>query len=146
MRYLYLFVLLILASCTKEDIRRNPYIFPVQFSISINTNLPKYTGLSTPPKAVFISQEGSGIKGIILVAISPGNYKAWEASDPNHLPSECKKTIQIQGLTAVCECSNESITYSLITGEVISGQSNKPLFPLVEYRVTVTGSVLTIYN
>lgn len=142
-----LFLVLLLVSCQKTPVTRNPYLPNSRFQISVNTNLPQFIGLSTPPRVVFISQEGAGLRGIFLVAVGSNNYKAWEAANPNEPLSQCGFPLRVEGLTAVSRCEfSQGDVYSLITGEALESHQNTNLYPLLEYRVSVSGSKITIYN
>lgn len=138
-KYLFgLLFLALLASCSKDTPRNiNPFLPNYSFSVSINTNLPLYSGLTTPVNPVFIDEANAGISGIIAMKISDGDYRAWEASCPNQYPSECS-TMNIDGLNAKCSC--EDYTYSLFTGVGVAGYTMKG------YRVEVQGNVIRIYN
>lgn len=137
----YLFGLLfggLLLSCSKDSPRnKNPFLPDYSFSITIDTNLPLYSGLSTPINPVFINQENAGISGIIAMKISDTDYRAWESSCPNQYPTPCS-VMTIDGLNAKCSCEN--FTYSLFTGVGNGGYTMKA------YRVDVQGNILRIYN
>jgi len=137
----YLFGLLflgLLVSCSKDSPRNtNPFLPNYSFSITINTSLPLYNGLTTPVNPVFIDQANAGISGIIAMKISDNDYRAWEASCPNQYPTACS-TMDIDGLNAKCSCEN--YTYSLFTGVGSGGYTMKA------YRIQVDGNNLRIYN
>jgi len=128
----------LLASCSKDSPRNsNPYLPDYSFSISLDTNLPLYNGLTTAINPVFINEPNAGISGIIVMKISDGDYRAWEASCPNQYPVACSK-MAIDGLNAKCSCEN--FTYSLFTGVGGAGYTMKP------YRVQAQGNIIRIYN
>jgi len=133
-----LLLLVLFLSCSKDTPRNtNPFLPNYSFSISINTNLPLYNGLTTPVNPVFINEENAGISGIIAMKISDGDYRAWEASCPNQYPTACSK-MTIDGLNATCSC--EDFAYSLFTG-VGSGA-----FTMKPYRIEAQGNIIRIYN
>lgn len=76
-------------------------------------NLPSYSGLNSPVNPIYISQDGAGVAGIIVMKVSDTDFRAWEANCPNHPPSSCSR-MSISGVNAKCNCDN--VTYSLFTG------------------------------
>lgn len=128
----------LLLSCSKDSQRnKNPFLPDYSFSITIDTNLPLYSGLSTAINPIIIHQENAGISGIIAMKISDTDYRAWECSCPNQYPTACS-VMTIDGLNAKCSCEN--FTYSLFSGVGTGGYTMKA------YRVDVQGTVLRIYN
>ena len=133
-----LFFLGLLLSCSKDKPRNtNPFLPNYSFSISIDTNLPLYAGLSIPINPVIIHNTNAGISGIIAMKISDGDYRAWELSCPSQYPTACS-TMTIDGLNAKCSCEN--YTYSLFTGVGTGTYTMKP------YHIEAQGSVIRIYN
>ena len=123
---------LIVLSCTSDNIRyKNPYIPDYSFSITIDANLPLYSGLLSPINPILISNENVGANGIIVMKISDTDYRAWEANCPNQYPSACSRMV-IFGVNAKCPC--DDIEYSLFNGVGINGQGEYTMKP---YRVDI---------
>ena len=123
---------LIILSCTSDNIRyKNPYIPDYSFSITIDANLPLYSGLLSPINPILISNENVGANGIIVMKISDTDYRAWEANCPNQYPSACSRMV-IFGVNAKCPC--DDIEYSLFNGVGINGQGEYTMKP---YRVDI---------
>ena len=137
--YILYFVLGLFLSCSKDDNNRNnnPYIPEYNFSVSLDRNLPLYSGLNTPVNPILITNENAGVKGIIVMKISDTDFRAWEANCPNQYPQECSR-MTINGLNAKCPC--DGIEYSIFTG-VGSGP-----YTMKSYRVEVLGDIVRIYN
>jgi len=128
----------LLLSCSKDAPRNNnPFLPNYSFSVSVNKNLPLYSGLNSPINPVFIDIQNAGISGIIAMKISDTDYRAWEASCPNQYPATCSR-MTIEGVNSKCAC--EGFAYSLFTG--VGGGS----YTLKAYRVEIIGDVLRIYN
>lgn len=125
-----------LNACDKEGFNnKNPYIPNYSFSEQINMNLPGYSNLQYPSNAVYYG--GGGARGLIIFNTGSG-YVAYDAACPNQEMTNCS-TMQIDGINAICPC--DSMEYSLFTG-----QSQGMQYPMKQYRVQVSGSMLTVYN
>ncbi|WP_028376855.1 hypothetical protein [Leeuwenhoekiella sp. MAR_2009_132] len=125
-------------SCSTDDNRtNNPNINPISFTISLNTNLPEYSVLQFPGNAVFVAN--AGVRGIFVINTGAG-VRAWEATDPNHVPNECS-TMILNGVEAKCSC--EENTYTLYTGQDLGKQLP---YTLIEYRVSQSGSGINVSN
>ena len=130
---LTLFVL----SCTSDNIRyKNPFIPNYGFTITIDANLPLYSGLLSPINPILITNENVGANGIIVMKISDTDYRAWEANCPNQYPSSCSRMV-IKGVNAKCPCDN--IEYSLFNGVGVDGQGEYTMKP---YRIDILGKNL----
>lgn len=142
------FILLIfsslISSCTKSTLQRNPYLQEIRFSIDLNISLPSYSPLKSIGNPVFVNVSGAGTKGIILMNTGFDQYRAFEASCPNHVPSSCS-TLSIKGQNGNCGC--EEYQYSLFTGQLLNRPSDgSRYYDLLEYGVQANGDVLRIYN
>ncbi len=135
---LFIFLLLLLtAGCKKHSNYNNPYLEDVSFSIEINLDLPEYAPLQYANNSVLV--HNAGIKGVIVFNTGSG-YNAFEASDPNHYPSQCS-TMQPSQFTCKCDC--EDNIYSLHTGQLTSGEGEYSLKP---YHIVKSGNKLLISN
>ena len=121
---------------TNAPINNNPYLPNYAVNVDINLNLPQYSALKFVSNAVYIPNEG--VRGIIVFNTSGTTYNAFDAACPNQVLSSCS-TMTIKGINALCTCDNAE--YSLF-----SGQSKGAAYPLKQYRVTVNGNVLKVYN
>lgn len=133
------FLIPLFLCCSKDENKRNqnPYIPSYNFSISLDTNLPLYSGLNTPVNPILVTNENAGVKGIIVMKVSDTDFRAWEANCPNQYPQECS-LMTINGLNAKCPC--DGIEYSIFTG-VGAGP-----YTMVPYRVEVIGDIVRVYN
>jgi hypothetical protein len=136
--WLFCFFIGLLCSCSDGmQSYNNPYLPNYSFAITINKNLPLYNGLNSPINPIIIREATAGITGIIAMKISDNDYRAWELSCPNQVPTNCSK-MTLNGLNAKCSCDN--FEYSIFTG-----LGNAP-YPMKPYRVEVLGDVIRIYN
>lgn len=137
---LFLILSIFAISCKKDDNRttnNNQFIPNVSFSININTSLPSYSQLQFVSNPVLITLPNAGFKGIIIMKAGENDYRAFEASCPNVIPSACSM-LTINGINAVCPC--DAIEYGLYTG-LGAGP-----FPLKMYRTEVNGVNVRVYN
>lgn len=123
---------LFILSCSSDNIRyKNPYIPDYSFSITIDANLPLYSGLLSPINPILITNENVGANGIIVMKISETDYRAWEANCPNQYPNACSRMV-IFGVNAKCPC--DDIEYSLFNGVGVDGQGEYTMKP---YKIDV---------
>ena len=133
----FLSLSLFILSCTSDNVRyQNPFIPNYNFSITIDANLPLYSGLLSPINPIRITNENAGANGIIVMKISDTDYRAWEANCPNQYPSACSRMV-INGVNAKCPC--DDFEYSLFTGVGIDGEGEYTMKP---YRVDILGNNL----
>ncbi|PXY38937.1 hypothetical protein DMB65_20505 [Flavobacterium cheongpyeongense] len=137
MKKIWLLILFISAlfSCSDNDINnKNPYIPKYPVNLTIDMNLPSYSNLKYMSNGVIIS--GYGAKGVIIFNAGSG-YNAFDAACPNQALTSCT-AMTIKGINAVCSCDDTE--YSLFTG---LGEKE---YPLIQYRVEVSGTIIHVYN
>ncbi|MDO4228851.1 MAG: hypothetical protein Q4C98_03490 [Capnocytophaga sp.] len=149
---------ILLLSCSKSNIERNPYLGEARFSYTINTDLPLYNALKYPQNTIYLPN--IGIKGVLVTSLGNNRFVAWEAACPNQNPSSCDrlKCASKSGDTFVsCEtddtkayifviCPCDGNIYNLINGNLIQTQSSEQQYPLLNYNISVAGNSLTISN
>ncbi|GAA3595715.1 hypothetical protein Q4Q39_07645 [Flavivirga amylovorans] len=137
----YLIFLVILSSCSKNSVDNEncKFLLDLGVNVNINLSLPQYSQLPFAGNSVYIENAGNG--GII-VASTGADFFAWDASDPNHVPSACSSLVP-SGLNATCGCDDKN-EYSLVTGQSL-GNKNLPC-SLKNYRVEKNGNNLLIFN
>ncbi|WP_040247061.1 Rieske (2Fe-2S) protein [Psychroserpens mesophilus] len=140
-KLLFVLSLLLLTTCKKDDdgnINNCNFLFNVGINRTISLNLPQYSQLQFTSNSVYIANEGNA--GIYVVNVG-GNFRAFDAADPNHTPDTCS-FLTANGTIVTCGCQDEN-QYNLLTGLSEGGQLP---CTLQEYRVTANGSELTITN
>ena len=138
MKYIVLIVFLVVVSCSKTAVERNPFLIEKGFDQSINLALPAFNNLSYAGGSMY--WPNGGIRGLLLYNLNGSTIMAWEASCPNHEVKSCS-TMQISGVTASCSC--EDYQYSLATGQPLSEGAT---YSLLFYKVQQNGTALRIYN
>ncbi|MFX0556356.1 Rieske (2Fe-2S) protein [Maribacter sp. CXY002] len=141
---LTLIFLMFITSCEKNSTNRNPYLQEINFRFDANLNLPLYSPLTNTGSTVLITTDGIGTKGIFIINSGFNQYRAFEASCPNHAANNCS-TMTLNGQIATCSC--EGYEYSLFTGQ----QLNRPddgnrYYDMLEYRATFSGSTVVVTN
>lgn len=140
----YVLTVLFLISCSKDTAIRNPYLTEYGFRYSIDLNLPQFVLLNTIGNPVYIGSAGVGIRGVFVMNTGFGQFMAWEASCPNHLPNSCS-TLSLDGQNAVCAC--EGYTYTLFTGQLLNRpEDGKTYYDLLFYQTISGGNTLIISN
>lgn len=128
--------------CGKNNLERNPYLPELRFSVPVNLNLPQFDNLRYTGGSIFLPQHGH--KGVLVFRLNSSTVMAWEASCPNHLPSNCSQT-EIVGFLTQCHC--EDYQYSLATGQLLNPPADgETVYPLVNYRTEERGGLLYISN
>ncbi|MFS4454667.1 Rieske (2Fe-2S) protein [Maribacter sp. 2304DJ31-5] len=143
-RILSLFLLILITSCERNGTNRNPFLQEIGFRFDANLNLPLYSPLTNTGNAVLIENNGVGTRGVFIINTGFNQFRAFEASCPNHAPNNCS-TMTLNGQTATCSC--EDYQYSLFTGQ----QLNRPddgnrYYDMLEYRATFNGSTVSVSN
>ncbi|WP_027138309.1 hypothetical protein [Gaetbulibacter saemankumensis] len=138
--FIYLLCFTCLISCSNTQENENcRFLLNVGVNVVVDLSLPQYSQLPFAGNSVYIPNVGN--RGII-VASSGADYYAWDAADPNHIPSACS-TLKNNDLEATCGCEDQN-TYSLITGQIL-GNNQLPC-SLRNYRVEQSGNRLIISN
>lgn len=138
MKYIVLIGFLVLVSCSKTAVERNPFLIEKGFDQSINLALPAFNNLSYAGGSMY--WPNGGIRGLLLYNLNGNTIMAWEASCPNHEVKSCS-TMQISGVTASCSC--EDYQYSLATGQPLTERAT---YSLLFYKVQQNGTALRIFN
>lgn len=137
-------VLILLFGCSSDSTNRNPFLQEFGFRFDLNLNLPLYSPLINTGNAVFIGNSGIGIKGVFVMNVGFNQFRAFEATDPNHSPNSCS-TMDLNGQTAVCPC--EQYEYSLFTGQMLNRPDDgQRRFDMLEYRTSFRGNVVSVFN
>ena len=132
--FLILFVSVLFSCSNSERSNNNPNIPNYSVNLSVDMNLPSYSNLKFVSNGVIVPNFGA--KGVIIFNAGSG-YNAFDAACPNQAVNSCG-AMTIDGINAVCSCDKTS--YSLFTG--LGGKE----YPLKQYKVEVTGTVIHVYN
>ena len=136
--------MLVLFSCNNDRGTRNPFLQEVGFRFELNLNLPLYSPLTNTGNVVYVGANGVGTRGVFVINSGFDQFRAFEASCPNHVPNDCS-TLRRSGQTATCDC--EDYEYSLFTGQQLNRPSDgNRYYDMLEYRTTFNGNVVSVSN
>lgn len=143
-RILGFILLFALLSCDNDRGTRNPFLQEIGFRFDMSLNLPLYSPLSNVGNVVYVDSQGIGTRGVFVMQTSIDQYRAFEASCPNHAPNDCS-TMMFDGQVATCSC--EDYEYSLFTGQLLNRPDDgNRYYDMLEYRATRSGNVVVIAN
>lgn len=143
-RILGLLSMVLLMSCDNDSTKRNPFLQEINFRFEMNLNLPLYSPLTNTGNAIYVGTAGIGTAGIFAINSGFNQFRAFEASCPNHIPNDCS-TMVLNGQTAICSC--EDFEYSLFTGQMLNRPDDgKRYYDMLEYRTNFGGNVLSVSN
>ena len=144
LRILSVLVLLLMLSCDNDTGNRNPFLQELGFRFDMNMNLPLYSPLTNLGNAVYIDSPGIGNRGIFVIKSNFDQYRAFEASCPNHIANDCS-TMSLDGQVVTCAC--EDYQYSLFTGQLLNRPDDgKRYYDMLEYRATQSGNIVVVTN
>ncbi len=139
-----LLFLLFLFACENNGTNRNPYLQEINFRFDANLNLPLYSPLTNTGSAVLVTTDGVGTQGIFIINAGFNQFRAFEASCPNHAPNNCS-TMTLNGQVATCSC--EDYEYSLFTGQMLNRPDDgNRYYDMLEYRTSYGGNSVTVTN
>ncbi|MDC6388171.1 hypothetical protein PP182_05735 [Maribacter sp. PR1] len=139
-----LLFLLFLFACENNGTNRNPYLQEINFRFDANLNLPLYSPLTNTGSAVLVTADGVGTQGIFIINAGFNQFRAFEASCPNHAPNNCS-TMTLNGQVATCSC--EDYEYSLFTGQMLNRPDDgNRYYDMLEYRTSYGGNSVTVTN
>jgi len=132
-----------LMNCRDDDGQKscNPeYVI----AASININLPLYSELETRGWT-YVSGEGTGTKGIIVVKLTNGTYKAYDRNAPHICPTPNSQLEVIDD--SKMYCPEDGAEWILLTGSPIENDEGfAPDRSPRTYMAVRTGSIIDIYN
>lgn len=143
-RITLLFFILTILACSNDRTNRNPYLQEISFQFDANLNLPLYSPLTNIGSAVLITTQGIGTRGVFIANVGFDQFRAFEASCPNHAPNDCS-TMTLDGQVATCSC--EEYQYNLLTGQLMNRPNDgNRYYDMLEYRANFTGSSVIVSN
>lgn len=132
-------VLKIINSCGNREETSN--CFPNQnISVQINISLPAYYQLQNVGGWVYISEQQSGTRGIIVTRVSPNEFKIYDRNAP-HICPDNNTTLEVEGGTLVI-CRKDNAKWFLNNG----APAEVSTYPLKQYFYSFNSNILNIYN
>lgn len=133
-------LLKILTSCGNRE--ETTSCFPNQnISVQINLSLPAYYQLQNIGGWIYISEQQSGTKGLIITRTS-SEFKIYDRNAP-HICPDTNTTLEVEGGTLVI-CKKDNAKWFLNSG----APAEISPYPLKQYFYSFNAStnVLNIYN
>lgn len=131
---------LTLSGCREESPLAD--CFPVStIHVRLFLNDPLYQNLTLPNGWVYVSEQQSGTKGLIVVN-SPQGYRVYDRNAP-HLCPEAETTLRVEA-NSVIVCPKDGAKWNLFTGEPLSGNSIVP--KIYRSQFDASNNTLILFN
>ena len=115
--------------------------FPSQIiNVQLYTNLPAYRNLNTMGGWIYINEQQSGTRGLIVVNTGTG-FKVYDRNAP-HLCPDANTTLIVQNDIKIV-CPKDGAEWILQDGTPIKGSGLPPKF--YEYSYNAATGVISIY-
>ena len=138
--FLIISILSIHQSCSERN--ETVSCFPNSvISVTINLTLPAYYDLQTVGTGMYIDEQQSGTRGLIVVKTASG-YRAYDRNAPHLCPDKDTTLEIVNGTTIVCP--KDGSKWILITGQPTDNSPAKTA-PKT-YFCNVNGNFLNISN
>jgi hypothetical protein len=137
---LLIFNNLIIKSCgSTED---TVSCFPnTPINVTLNLNLPAYYSLNQVGGWVYINEQQSGTRGLIIVRSSDTTFKVYDRNAPHICPDNNTTLIVQDNIRVVCPKDNAQ--WILLTGQPTAVANVPPKTYL--YNYDAAGKILNIY-
>lgn len=110
-------------------------------NVSLNLNLPAYFNLTQSQGWLYINEQQSGTRGLIVVRGSGNTFKVYDRNAP-HLCPDSNTTLEVKDNISIV-CPKDNATWILLTGNPTSGTPLPPkTYP---YNYDASTNVLNIY-
>ncbi|MDN3694984.1 hypothetical protein QWZ06_23475 [Chryseobacterium tructae] len=104
--------------------RRYCELFPnVPIGVTLNLNLPAYYNLTNGNGWIYVNEQQSGTRGLIVVNTASG-FKAFDRNAP-HLCPDNDTTLEVQGTTAIV-CPKDKTRWMLNGTPEAGGKTSLP--------------------
>lgn len=133
--------LIITSTCGNRE--ETTSCFPNQLiSVQLNLNLPAYYNLQSVGGWIYVSEQQSGTRGLIITRISSSEFKVYDRNAP-HLCPDSQTTLEVENGSFVI-CKKDNAKWFLNSG---SPATTSP-YPLKQYYYIYnpTSNIINIYN
>lgn len=110
-------------------------------NVTLNLNLPAYQNLQNVGSYIYVNEQSSGTRGLIVVRTT-NSFKAYDRNAPHICPGN-NTTLEVQNNTKIV-CPKDGATWILITGEPINISKVPPKTYPISYDAS--NNILSIYN
>lgn len=142
---IYFFILLMFSALNLTSCGTNNdtiSCFPSRnISVTLNLNLAAYSSLNYVGGWIYVDQQQSGTRGLIIVRTTDG-FKAYDRNAP-HLCPDSNTTLEVKNNISII-CPKDGATWILLTGQPtnIATVSPKTYF----WNYDSSSKILNIYN
>ena len=143
---LSIFILLIssnltINSCGSREDTVN--CFPnVPINVSLNSNLPAYYALNNINGWIYVNEQQSGTRGLIIVRTANG-FKVYDRNAP-HLCPDSNTTLEVKDNIAII-CPQDNTRWILSTGQPESGAQTSLPPKTYPYNYDAASKTLNVY-
>ncbi|GAA4158233.1 hypothetical protein GCM10022217_19190 [Chryseobacterium ginsenosidimutans] len=110
-------------------------------NVTLNLNLPAYYSLNQVGGWVYINEQQSGTRGLIVVRASDTTFKAYDRNAPHTCPDN-NTTLEVQDNIRII-CPKDNAQWILLTGQPTAVANVPPkTYP---YNYDPAGKILNIY-
>ncbi|ROH95537.1 hypothetical protein [Chryseobacterium daecheongense] len=110
-------------------------------NVTLNLNLPAYNVLNQVGGWMYVNEQQSGTRGLIIVRASDTNFKVYDRNAP-HICPDSNTTLEVKDNISII-CPKDNATWILLTGQPTAVSSVPPkTYP---YNYDPTGKILTVY-
>lgn len=110
-------------------------------SVMLNLNLPSYQNLNNVGGWVYVNEQGSGTRGLIVLRTN-GGFKVYDRNAPHLCPATETTLSVVDNIKLYCPADKSE--WILLTGEPIKVAQIPPkIYP---YQYDPNSNVLSIYN
>lgn len=110
-------------------------------NVTLNLNLPAYNTLNQVGGWMYVNEQQSGTRGLIIVRASDTNFKVYDRNAP-HICPESNTTLEVKDNISII-CPKDNATWILLTGQPTAVSSVPPkTYP---YNYDPSGKILTVY-
>lgn len=134
------FTVLLFTNCKKDNNGVVPYAY---VNVSLYAADPQFSQLNAVGGFIYYNNGvSSGYKGLIIYKRGPGDYVAYERACTYDPESSCSGLeVQNDYITLKDDCCESQ--FLIVDGSISHGPAT---YPLVQYRTSFDGTVLTITN
>ncbi|ACU08568.1 hypothetical protein FIC_02132 [Flavobacteriaceae bacterium 3519-10] len=135
-----IFSLLITSSCRERE--ETVRCFPdVPISVILNLNLPAYYNLQNVNGFIYVNEQQSGTRGLIIVRTTNG-FKVYDRNAP-HICPDTDTTLEVASNTKIV-CPKDGAEWILITGEPIKNATISP--KTYRHSFDANSGILTVFD
>ncbi|KQS93703.1 hypothetical protein [Chryseobacterium sp. Leaf394] len=110
-------------------------------NVSLNLNLPAYFNLTQPQGWIYVNEQQSGTRGLIIVRGAGNTFKVYDRNAP-HLCPDTDTTLEVKDNISIV-CPKDNATWILLTGNPTSVTSLPPKTYLYNYDAST--NTLNVY-